>query len=205
MNTKTALVILLIAAIAIGAYFILKPLPTPKLMLNNGPIIAFGDSLVYGFGSTENKDFVSLLSERIGEPIINLGVNGNTTKDGLYRIERVLGQKPRLVILLLGGNDSLRQVSQEETFQNLSSIIEQLEANGAVVLLLGVQGGVYNDPYKAQFEALAKKYDTGYVPNVMEGIFGNKALTSDPIHPNDAGYKKIADKVYPVLKDMLGK
>ncbi|MES2225013.1 MAG: hypothetical protein V4478_03430 [Patescibacteria group bacterium] len=62
-----------------------------------------------------------------------------------------------------------------KTFQNLSTIIEQLEANRAAYTMIRT---------RRSFEALAKKYNNGYVPNIMEGIFGNKALAPDPIHPN---------------------
>ncbi|MFZ4500162.1 MAG: GDSL-type esterase/lipase family protein [Minisyncoccia bacterium] len=168
-----------------------------------GPIVAMGDSLVYGAGSTRGNDFVSVLSREIGEPVINSGVNGSTTADGLARVDTVLAVKPRVVIVLLGGNDFLRGVPIDETFQNLEAIVEKLQSSGAVVVLLGIQGGVLSDPFAKQFEALAERRGMAYVPNVLSGLIGNTALMADAIHPNDAGYKRVAEKVLPVLRGVL--
>lgn len=168
-----------------------------------GPIVAFGDSLVVGVGSPETEGFVGMLSEMVGDPIINEGVRGDTTADGLKRIESVLSKQPRIVMLLLGGNDYLRRVPKEETFKNLRTIITALQARGAIVVLLGIRGGLLTDGYDEDFEALARETKSAYVPNVLEDIFGNPELMFDSIHPNGAGYRRIAEKVYPVLRGVL--
>jgi lysophospholipase L1-like esterase len=72
-------------------------------------IVAFGDSLIVGLGATEGNDFVSILSKKIGLNIINLGVSGNTTEDGLNRINELDQYDPKVVLLLLGGNDAIKQ------------------------------------------------------------------------------------------------
>lgn len=202
---KTILSILGVAMVGVTAFFLFKKdLPQitnyPPVA---GPIVAMGDSLVYGYGATKGNDFVSLLSNTIGQPIINRGVNGNTTSGGLSAIDMVTELKPSVVLVLLGGNDYLRGVPIAETFNNLERIIEKLQANGAVVVLLGIQGGVLSDPFAEQFEALAERRGTAYVPNVLQGIIGNTALMADAIHPNDAGYERIAEKVLPVLEGVL--
>lgn len=167
-------------------------------------IIAFGDSLVQGVGaSDESKNFVSLLSKKIGKPIINLGVSGNTTADGLARLEALDKYKPKVVLLLLGGNDYLKKIPQETTFNNLEKIIEDLQSRGAVVVLLGVRGGLLSDKFESSFEDLSKENETAYVSNVLAGLITNSQYMYDAIHPNDLGYQKIADRVYPVLKDVL--
>lgn len=168
-----------------------------------GPIVALGDSLVFGYGSTIGNDFVSVLEKEIGRDIINMGINGNTTADGLGRIDTVLALKPSVVLVLLGGNDFLRKVPDTETFKNLDMIVEKLQSSGAVVIVLGIQGGVLADPFKSQFESLTERRGAGYVPNVLAGIIGNQSLMYDAIHPNDIGYKKIADKVLPALQMVL--
>lgn len=168
-----------------------------------GPIVAFGDSLVVGVGSPETEGFVGLLSEMIGEPIINEGVRGDTTADGLVRIPSVLVQEPRIVLLLLGGNDYLRRVPKEETFENIRTIITALQARGAIVVLLGIRGGLLTDGYDEDFEALARETKSPYVPNVLDGIFGNPELMFDSIHPNREGYERIAKKIYSVLKEVV--
>ena len=159
--------------------------------------------MVEGVGSTQGNDFVSLLSKKIGRPIINLGVSGNTTEDGLNRLNELDKYKPKVVILLLGGNDHLKKVPIDETFNNLGKIIENLQSRGAVVLLLGVKGNLFGDRFKSEFEKLSGKYKTAYVPNVLDGLFGNTKYMSDTIHPNDAGYSVIAGRVYPVLSKLL--
>lgn len=167
-------------------------------------IIAFGDSLVQGVGaSSEDKNFVSLLSQKIDEPIINLGISGNTTEDGLKRINELDRYKPKVVLLLLGGNDRLRKVPVETTIANLENIIKNIQARGSVVLLLGVRGNLITDNFDTVFENLRDKYKTAYVPDVLDGIFGNGQYMSDSIHPNDAGYEIIANKIHPVLLEVI--
>lgn len=174
-------------------------------------IVAFGDSLVYGYGATSGNDFVSILSNKllkehiITTPIVNLGVPGNTTIQGLERLQDVVNLNPRVVIVLLGGNDALRKVAKKETFDNLEQIIVKIQASGAAVVLLGIRNGILTDEYKREFEALVKKYNTAFVPDVLSGVFGRKNLMSDTVHPNDEGYKIIAGRVYPELLKVLGK
>lgn len=173
--------------------------------LREGPIVAFGDSLVAGHGAGWNKDFVNQLEDRIGLDIVNLGVNGDTTALALERIDAVTDKDPSVVIILLGGNDYLRKVPIDETFSNLGKIIDIIEADGGRVLLLGVRGGLLRDIFEERFEEFAKSKDVEFVPNVLDGLIGKKELMSDAIHPNNAGYAIIADKVEPVLRDMLAK
>jgi len=166
-------------------------------------IIAFGDSLVEGVGASEGHDFVALLAEQIDKPIINLGESGNTTQDGLARLSELDAYEPKIVLLLLGGNDYLRKVPAEETFANLAAIIEDIQKRGAIVILLGVRGGLLRDGYEDRFEVLAETYDTAYVPDVLEGLIGSNGYMADQIHPNDAGYAVIAARVEKILLPLL--
>ena len=169
----------------------------------NQTIVAFGDSLVEGVGSTPGNDFVSVVGRTLGVTIINKGRSGDTTADGLARINDVLTEDPGIVIVLLGGNDALRRVPKTETFANLGMIIERLQSRGAIVVLLGVRGGILGDGYAGAFEALAKKYHTAYVSNVLEGLITNQQYMYDGIHPNDRGYIIVAERVAKVLKTVL--
>ena len=168
-------------------------------------IIAFGDSLVAGIGATGGNDFVSLLSKQIGQAIINLGVPGDTTADGLARIHELDQYSPKVVLLLLGGNDHLKKVPIETTFGNLGKIIEYIHSRGAIVLLLGVKGNLFGDKFEPEFEKLRDMYKTAYVSNVLDGLFRNPKLMDDAIHPNDAGNKIIAERIYPALVPLLMK
>ena len=165
-------------------------------------IVAFGDSLVWGEGSDQGKDFVSLLSQKIGQPIVNLGNPGDTTADGLARINALDKYHPKVVLLLLGGNDYLKRVPVDVTFANLGKIIENIQARGAIVVLLGVRGGVI-DHFSGRFSDLSKKYETAYVSDVLSGLIGEPKYMFDEVHPNNAGYAIIANRIYPVLAPLL--
>jgi lysophospholipase L1-like esterase len=166
-------------------------------------IIAFGDSLIAGVGATEGNDMVSILERQIGEPIINLGVPGDTTADGLARLDELDNYDPKVVVLLLGGNDAIQRVPIEETFQNLALIIEDLQSRGAVVVLLGVRSGILGDAFDTEFEQLAREYNTVYVSDVLAGVLGRPALMADAVQPNDAGYAQIADRIMPELRKVI--
>lgn len=167
-------------------------------------IIAFGDSLVEGFGSTEGNDLASILSERIGQPILNAGRGGDTTSSALERLEDdVLTKDPKIVIVLLGGNDYLRRTSKEEIFKNLNTIIGRIQAKGAVVVLVEVRARLIAGGYKGEFKRLAARRGAILVPDVMHGIFGKADLMYDGIHPNDGGYQIMAERIYLELSKFL--
>ncbi len=167
--------------------------------------MVFGDSLVQGVGATSGNDFVSVISRKLGVEILNRGVSGNTTRDGLERLQSVIDEDPGTVIILLGGNDYLRRISKTETFENLRKIVHAFKSNGTIVILLGVRGGLLKDTYRNEFDAFAKQNKLIYIPNVLDGLIGNDELMSDQIHPNDRGYEIIAQKIAPVLKRIISK
>lgn len=164
-------------------------------------VVAFGDSLVFGQGASEGNDFVSVLSRAIGRPIVNLGVPGDTTEDGLARADVALGENPGIVLILLGGNDYLRRVDEEITRANLGALIERFQDAGAVVVLLGVRSGILINGRDDMYEELSETYGTIYVEDVLDGIFGNANLMYDGIHPNDAGYRMIAERLADVFRE----
>ena len=166
-------------------------------------VVAFGDSLVAGVGASPGHDLVSLLSQKIGQPIVNLGVSGDTTADALARLSELDAYNPKVVVVLFGGNDYLRRVAQVQTFENLTEIVESIQAKGAIVLLLGVRGGLLNDHFDTEFKKLRNTHDTAYVSDILDGLLGKQEYMSDEIHPNDAGYARIAERVYPVLAPLL--
>lgn len=170
----------------------------------NDTIVAFGDSLIVGQGATKGNDFVSVLSQKLGKPIINLGVSGNTTAQGKARVSELNDHNPGIVIILLGGNDYLQKIPEDETFRNLKDIIQRIEERGAMVVLLGVRGGLINDHYDTRFKKLAREMGTLYVSDVLEGLVGNASLMSDAVHPNDVGYARIAERVYLEMEPYLG-
>ncbi len=180
----------------------------PKRKITNYPssgtdIVAFGDSLVRGVGSSGGGDFVSILSNKIGRPIINLGQSGNTSYDGLRRLSELDQYKPKVVLVLFGGNDYLKKIPSSETEVNLIKIIRDIQARGSVVILLGVRGGILNDPFDEMYERVSDSMKTALVPNVLRGLIFNSNYMSDAVHPNNAGYALIAEKIYPTLERVL--
>ena len=167
-------------------------------------VIAFGDSLVEGVGASTGRDIVSLLSARVGVAIVNAGRSGDTTSSALARLDSaVLSQNPRIVIVVLGGNDVLRRVPHEETFANLDAIVSRIRTRGAAVILVGLSVGVLTDVYGRGYESLARRTSSGLVPDVLGGILGHPDLMADHIHPNDLGYRMMADRIEPALRELL--
>lgn len=180
--------------------------PVANLAPRQGPIVVLGDSLAAGIGSKTRRGWVRVLEERLKIEIVNRGVPGNTSEQGLARLQKdVLDLRPALVMVELGGNDFLRKVPTEETFGNLDEIVSKVQAQGAPVLLIGVQSGLFMDKQEKEFKALARRRQAAYVPNILKGILTNAQLKDDPIHPNDAGYEVVADRIEPTLRWMLRK
>lgn len=168
-------------------------------------IIAFGDSLTAGDGVATAETYVAALSDRLGVPIVNAGVSGDTTAGALARLPQVLAEypRPKLAIVMLGGNDFLQRRPNEETAQNLGRIIEAFQAKDAIVVLVGVRGGIFTDAFAPEYERLRRAYRTAYVPNILEGIIGDPRLRLDTIHPNAAGHQKMAGRLEKVIRPLL--
>lgn len=203
MSRKTIFVILGLVLVVGALFFFTNSSPAKQEISEDGVIVAFGDSLTYGYGSSKDNDYVSLLSKMIDRPIVNLGVNGDTTADALKRIDSVTKLNPELVIVFLGGNDLLRRVNIETTFSNLDEIVSKIKTNGSKVVLVAVPGSVLGDPYEDRFKELAKKYDATYVPQFLSRLIINRELMSDSIHPNDEGYKIVAEKIFKAVKEYI--
>ncbi len=202
--------IVIVGLIVVGAFWqigmlLLEHHPITNYPPKAGKVLAFGDSLVVGVGNTnEAGGFVGILSRRLETTITSRGVSGDTTTQGLLRIEQdVLAEQPAIVIILLGGNDYLKRIPMADTFVNLRKIIARVQDSGATVLLLGVRGGLIKDRFDSEFAKLADESGVIFVPNVLDGVIGNATLMSDQVHPNDAGYMKIADKIAPSLLGLI--
>lgn len=159
-------------------------------------IVCVGDSLTEGVGAGSGEDYPAVLAREIGRPVINAGVRGDTTAQALERIDDVLSKNPRLVIILLGGNDFLRQRPRRETQKNLEEIVRRVQAGGAMVAIAGLRLGLFTDEYAALFEETAERFGALYIPGVTKGILSDAKLRSDPIHP-----ERIGDKIKPLLEE----
>ena len=191
---------LFIGGLALALYMNRETPSTCASLPAKPSVIAFGDSLVAGYGAPSGADFVSKLSSSTGIPIRNMGRNGDTSASGLARIQDVLDAKPDIVIVLLGGNDALKRTSPAETERDIAAILDALAAAGIRPILVGVIGGFPTDPYAPMFKRLAERYDAAYVPNILAGLIGNNEFMSDAIHPNSDGYTRIAARIQPPLE-----
>ncbi len=176
-----------------------------NLRSTNETIVCLGDSLTEGVGANGGEDYPAVLSRELAFPVLNHGRRGDTTALALARLSEVLDGNPRLVIVLLGGNDFLRQVPRAETKKNLAELVRRIQAQGAMVAIAGMRLGIFTDEYSAIYEETAKQLGAFYMPQVMQGILTDAKLKSDPIHPNGAGYRlmgqRIAEKIRPLLRE----
>jgi acyl-CoA thioesterase I len=169
-------------------------------------VIAFGDSLTAGVGAPAGEDYASRLSEKIGVPILNAGVSGDTTESALARLEDdVLSQSPRIVVVGLGGNDFLRRVDIATTEANLRQIVREAQQSGAMVVLLGFRFPSFGASYESMYRRVAKEEGALLVDDLLDGILSNPSLRSDEIHPNAAGYAIMAERVSGPLRSLITK
>lgn len=165
--------------------------------------VAFGDSLTSGYGASDGNDYPALLGRRLGINILNFGTPGATTQDALAKVDDVLKAQPKVILLCLGGNDTLNAMPHSQTFGNLETMIDQFQQTGAFVVLIGIRTASVRDKYSSEFKSLARKKRVMLVPNILHGVLGNPELMSDYVHPNDQGYAAIADRLEKVLAPLL--
>ncbi len=164
-------------------------------------IIAFGDSLTFGTGASSGMDYPSQLSKMISRPVINAGRPGDTTASALQRLEKdVLAYSPDIVLITLGGNDLKNGVAADTAFNNLKMIVNLLHNQGGRVIIGGLHFPLRDRGFGRGYQKLADDTGAILIPHILEGIMGNRDLMSDPIHPNDDGYKIVAEKFREALK-----
>jgi acyl-CoA thioesterase I len=179
------------------------------------PIIAaFGDSLSAGFGVEPGKSYpddIQRLLDAAGYRyrVVNLGVSGDTTTDGLERIQTVLAVHPAIVILEFGGNDGLRGLPVTSTRKNLAAMVEGLQNAGASILLAGMTlprnyGPEYIQSFEQVYVDLSGKYKLARIPFLLEGVGGHPDLMqADEIHPTAQGAVIVANNVMKYLQPLL--
>ncbi len=179
-------------------------------------IMLYGDSLMAGYGLAQNENLAEELNRNLQTnentfSILNASISGNTSKNGLSRIDWSLGDNPDIVILCLGANDVLRGISPELTMANLDSIINKFIKNGSIVILAGMlspenMGPEYQNKFDSIYPKLAKNYDLIFMPFLLEGVaLDKKYLQSDYKHPNKLGIKIIASNLLPYVNEALTK
>nr|WP_320016583.1 arylesterase [uncultured Desulfobacter sp.] len=167
-------------------------------------IVCFGDSLTFGTGASEGRDYPSVLEGLTGVEVINAGVPGNTTENALKRVdEDVLAYEPDVVLITLGGNDLKNRVGESTAKANLTTIIQRIQASGAMVILGGIEIPLYGKGFADMYQSVGEQTGSVLISNIFQGIFGNRKMMSDYIHPNDKGYEVMAGYFYEKLHPYL--
>jgi len=167
----------------------------------NATILAFGDSLTYGTGTSRDKAYPAVLESLIRHKVINAGVPGEISQQGLSRLNQLFDQlQPDLVIICHGGNDILRKLDIKRTRDNIQQMINLARKNNSQVVLIGVpKFGLFLDSSPI-YKELA---DNNHIPienSILGDILGNNSLKSDHIHPNSQGYQLLAEKIASLLQ-----
>ena len=173
-------------------------------------IMLYGDSLMAGYGLPQKDNLASELSREIKSndstiSFINASISGNTSKNGLSRVDWSLGDNPHIVILCLGANDMLRGLDPSLTKNNLDSIINKFINNNAIIILAGMQSPESMGPkFKKEFDAiypdLSAQYNLIFMPFLLEGVALEKELLqADFKHPNAKGIRVMADNLNPYI------
>ena len=170
---------------------------------SNTDIIAFGDSLTYGYGADEDKSYPAYLSQMIGRDVINLGVSGDTSAMGLDRIKEIDRYSPYMVLIEFSANDLFRKIPRDITEKNLKQIVQYVQKTGAIAVLVDTGGAYPMEGYTKIQKQIAKEYNALFISGIMDGIYNKKSLKSDQIHPNNEGYKIIAGKIKKVIDPYL--
>jgi len=160
-------------------------------------IICFGDSITFGYGVNPGEDYPSDLAKMLNMPVINAGLDADTSSGGLQRIDaEVLEKDPLLVIIEFGGNDFLKKIPLGQTLKNIETMIQKIQEKGAMVALVDVRMGFVMRDYGSKYKRLSQKYNTIFTEPALSGIITNPQLKSDFFHPNADGYKLIAQRIY---------
>jgi acyl-CoA thioesterase I len=179
-------------------------------------LVCFGDSLTAGAGVSAEEAYPAYLQKRLDDAgfnyrVVNLGVNGNTTKDGLERVEQVLEQHPQVVVVEFGGNDGLRGIPIAEAQRNLDAIVRRVKASGARVAMAGITlppqyGGDYIHSFNAMFPAVASRYHVPLLPFILQDVYGVPGdIQDDGIHATAQGNRQVAINVEHLVTPLLKK
>jgi acyl-CoA thioesterase I len=167
----------------------------PRLA-DDAVVLAFGDSLTFGTGASENESYPAQLEKLIGRRVARAGVPGEVTAQALARLPSALDEHaPRLLLLCIGGNDFLRRVGNAQAEANVREMVRLARSRGVEVLLIGTpEPGISVTP-PAFYAGIAKQFALPYEESVIGDVLRDASLKSDPIHPNALGYGVIAGRI----------
>jgi acyl-CoA thioesterase-1 len=182
---------------------------------NTVEIVAFGDSLVHGYGLPEGEPFPAQLEAALHDrgyrsvEVVNAGSSGDTSESGRGRLSWVLSDTADAAIVVLGANDALRGIDPAVTRKNLDAILSTLDEKGIATLFAGMKaprnmGAEYVDEFDAIYPELADKHDVLLYPFFLQGVAQDPDLNqSDGIHPNADGVAVIVENILPKVEQLI--
>ncbi len=191
---------LLLLAIGLGACSDSKPqLP---LLSADAVILAFGDSLTFGTGANSEQSYPAELARLTGLTVINAGIPGEVTAQGVRRLPALLDRyKPQLLLLCHGGNDLLRKTGTAVTRDNIEKMITAAGQRNIPTLLIGVpQPALMFLEAAPIYNEIAEQHGLVYEGEILPEVEADNKLKSDRIHPNAAGYRRMADAISQLLR-----
>ncbi|HLD22708.1 MAG TPA: arylesterase [Sulfuricurvum sp.] len=174
-----------------------KPFPS------QGVILAFGDSLTYGYGANQKESYPARLERLLGEKVINAGKSGELSEEGLKRLPSLLQiHKPKILLLCHGGNDILKKQDMQTLRTNLEQMIRLAQSQNIDVILISVpQFGFLQLTPPPLYDELAEAYHLAIEEDILADILHDNRYKSDYIHPNAQGYQKMAEAIEKLLRN----
>ncbi len=170
---------------------------------HNRTIVAFGDSLTNGNGVERDLAYPAVLSQILGRPVVNLGVSGDVSAQGVARLSEIDEHRPYMVLIEFGANDILRGMSLERARDNVAQMTDYVQGRGAIAVIVDTGGAFQMNRYSNLLKELAHEKNALFVPGIMDGIYTDSSLKSDNLHPNEKGYEMIANRVAKVIRPYL--
>ncbi len=176
-----------------------QPQLTP--LTSESVILAFGDSLTHGTGTSLDNSYPAVLQSLSGVKVINAGVPGELSAAGVTRLPELLEKhRPQLVILCHGGNDILRKRPAQEAKQNIIKMVQLARQSGAEVVLIGVpEFSIFSVDSVPHYAEIAEELKLPYEGEVLPHIVTDRTLKTDHVHPNKEGYRKMAEAIHQLL------
>lgn len=173
-----------------------------KTLSFDAKIMAFGDSLTVGKGVPKQYSYPSILASLTQLEVINAGISGETTQEGLLRFNFLLEKhQPDLIILLEGGNDILRNQNPVNTKDNLAAMIKQAQARSIDIILLGVPQKKLFSSSASFYNELADEYNLVFDGNIISELMRTPSAKSDAVHFNQKGYRLLAERVLELIQE----
>ncbi len=178
-----------------------KSEPIFDKLSQNAVILAFGDSLTYGTGASEENAYPAILSNLSTLEVINAGIPGEISRDGLRRLPSLLDEyQPELLVLIHGGNDILRKISQQHTSDNLKQMIKLANQRNIKIIMLGVpKPNLFVLDSVEIYQQIAEEHNIPIDLETLPDILSDNQLKSDTIHPNNEGYQIMAENIFKLL------